>query len=180
MLERMRRPERQETIRAKVRALRERMPDLAIRTTAIVGFPGETDADFRELCTFAEEMQFERLGVFAYSAQEGTRAAELPDDVPDDVKRARQDELIELQRGITEDRLGRFVGRETVVLIDEVMEADETGATHAGRVPWQADDVDGVTWVARGGWARPGDLVPVRIEGNEDYDFQAVALAPRG
>ncbi len=180
MLERMRRPERQETIRATVRALRERMPDLAIRTTAIVGFPGETDADFQELCAFAEEVQFERLGVFTYSAQEGTRAAAFADDVPDDVKRARQDELIERQRTVTEDRLGRFVGRETVVLIDEVMEADETGATHAGRVPWQADDVDGVTWVERGGWARPGDFVPVRIEGNEDYDFRAVALAPRG
>ena len=179
MLERMRRPERQETIRAKVRALRERMPDLAIRTTAIVGFPGETETEFRELCAFAQELQFERLGVFAYSAQDGTRAADLPDDVPDDVKRARQDELIELQRGITEERLGRFVGRETDVLIDEELEPDETGATHAGRVPWQADDVDGVTWVARGGWARPGDLVRVRIEGNEDYDFRAVALAPR-
>jgi len=179
MLERMRRPERQETIRAKVRTLRERMPDLAIRTTAIVGFPGETDADFRELCGFAQEMQFERLGVFAYSAQDGTRAADLPDDVPDDVKRARQDELVELQRGITEDRLGRFVGRETEVLVDEELEPDESGATHAGRVPWQADDVDGVTWVTQGGWARAGDLVRVRIEGNEDYDFRAVALAPR-
>jgi len=180
MLERMRRPERQDTIRAKVRTLRDRMPDLAIRTTAIVGFPGETDADFRELCAFAEEMQFERLGVFPYSAQDGTRAAALPDDVPDDVKRARQDELMELQRGITEDRLGRFVGRETVVLVDEVMDPDDADATHAGRVPWQADDVDGVTWVARGGWAQPGDFIQVRIEGNEDYDFRAVALAPRG
>jgi hypothetical protein len=72
------------------------------------------------------------------------------------------------------------VGRETVVLVDEVMDPDDTEATHAGRVPWQADDVDGVTWVTRGGWARPGDFIPVRIEGNEDYDFRAVALAPRG
>jgi len=179
MLERMRRPERQDTIRAKVLALRDRMPDLAIRTTAIVGFPGETDAEFRELCAFAQEMQFERLGVFTYSPQEGTRAAAYDDDVPDDVKRARQDELVELQRGITEDRLARFVGRETDLLIDEEVEPDDTGATHAGRVPWQADDVDGVTWVREGGWARPGELIRVRIEGNEDYDFRAVALAPR-
>nr|MDP2483295.1 30S ribosomal protein S12 methylthiotransferase RimO [Candidatus Palauibacterales bacterium] len=119
MLERMRRPERQDTIRSKVRVLRDRMPDLAIRTTAIVGFPGETDAEFRELCAFAQEVQFERLGVFAYSPQEGTRAEAYDDDVPDDVKRARQDELVELQRGITEDRLARFVGRETDVLVDE-------------------------------------------------------------
>lgn len=180
MLERMRRPERQATIREKVGMLRERLPDLALRTTAIVGFPGETDDDFRTLCDVAAELQFERLGVFTYSAQEGTRAAALDDDVPDDVKRARQDELVELQRGITEDRLGRFVGRETDVLVDEVLAPDDdSGATHTGRVPWQADDVDGVTWVHGGGWATPGALVRVRLEGNEDYDFRAVALATR-
>jgi ribosomal protein S12 methylthiotransferase len=180
MLERMRRPERQASIRDTVRRLRDRMPDLAIRTTTIVGFPGETDDEFRVLCDFAAEIEFERLGVFTYSPQEGTRAADLPDDVPDDVKRARQDELTELQRAITEDRLGRFVGRETVVLVDAVSEPDEGGVTHVGRVPWQADDVDGVTRVRNGGWARPGDLVHVRLEGNEDYDFDAVALADRG
>jgi ribosomal protein S12 methylthiotransferase len=179
MLERMRRPERQDTIRATVRRLRDAMPDLVIRTTAIVGFPGETEDDFRVLCRFAEEIQFERLGVFTYSAQDGTRAAVLEDDVPDDVKRARQDELVELQRAISEDRLARFVGRETEVLVDAVTDPDTTDATHVGRVPWQADDVDGVTYVARGGWAAPGELLPVRIEGNEDYDFQAVALDGR-
>jgi ribosomal protein S12 methylthiotransferase len=179
VLERMRRPERQETIRATVRRLREAMPDLAIRTTVIVGFPGETDDDFRTLCRFVEEIQFERLGVFTYSAQEGTRAATLDDDVPDEVKRARQDELVELQRAVTEERLGRFVGRDTEVLIDAVAEPDAAGATHVGRVPWQADDVDGVTFVARGGWARPGELVQVRITDNEDYDFRAAALDGR-
>jgi ribosomal protein S12 methylthiotransferase len=179
MLERMRRPERQDTIRATVRRLRDAMPDLVIRTTAIVGFPGETDDDFRTLCRFAEEVQFDRLGVFAYSAQDGTRAARLPDDVPDDVKRARQDELVEHQRAITEDRLARFVGRETDVLVDGVTDPHTTGATHVGRAPWQADDVDGVTYVARGGWTPPGAFVRARIEGNEDYDFRAVALDGR-
>ncbi len=180
MLERMRRPERQATIRETVRRLRDRMPDLAIRTTTIVGFPGETDDEFRALCDFAAEVEFERLGVFTYSPQDGTRAAEFPDDVPEDVKRARQDELTELQRAITEDRLGRFIGRETVVLVDAVSVPDEAGVTHVGRVPWQADDVDGVTRVRRGGWARPGDFVRVRLDGNEDYDFDAIALADRG
>jgi ribosomal protein S12 methylthiotransferase len=180
MLERMRRPERQATICAKVAMLRQRLPDLALRTTAIVGFPGETEEDFRALCDLAAELQFERLGVFTYSAQEGTRAAELADDVPDEVKRARQDELVELQRGITEERLGRFVGREADVLVDEVLAPDDaSGATHVGRVAWQADDVDGVTWVRAGGWARPGDFVRARLEGNEDYDFRAAALASR-
>jgi ribosomal protein S12 methylthiotransferase len=181
MLQRMRRPERPATIRAKVAMLRERLPDLALRTTAIVGFPGETDDDFRALCDFALELQFERLGVFTYSAQEGTRAAALDDDVSDDVKRARQDELVELQRGITEERLGRFVGREADVLVDEILAPDDApAATHVGRVPWQADDIDGVTWVRAGGWVRPGEFVRARLEGNEDYDFRAVALPSRG
>jgi len=176
MLQRMRRPERRETIREKVRWLRDAVPDIAIRTTAIVGFPGETDEDFRTLCDFAEEIAFERLGVFTYSPQDGTRAAALPDDVPDDVKFARQEELVELQRGISEDRLARYVGRETDVLVERLAEPDEDGATHVGRVCWQADDVDGVTYLARGGWARPGELVRARIEENEDYDFRAAAL----
>lgn len=193
MLERMRRPERQETIRRNVAWLRTAIPDIALRTTTIVGFPGETDDDFRTLCEFAGEVSFERLGVFSYSPQEGTRAAQFEDDVPDDVKRARQEELTELQRGISEDRLSRYVGRETVVLVDQECgmgnaEVGMTGAafriphsqfpiTHVGRVPWQADDVDGVTVVAQGGWARAGQFVRVRLEECEDYDFRAIALA---
>ena len=178
MLKRMRRPERKETIREKVRWLREALPDLAIRTTAIVGFPGETDEDFAELRDFAEEVAFERLGVFTYSEQEGTRAQQqYTDDVPDDVKRDRQEELLDLQRIISEERLGRYVGRETDVLIDGVAEADDQGATHVGRVMWQADDVDGVTMIECVGGAKPGDFVRGRIEECNDYDFRAVALS---
>ncbi len=176
MLELMRRPERKRTIREKVGWLRDRVPDVAIRSTAIVGFPGETDREFDELMEFTQEIQFERLAVFTYSEQEGTRARELDDDVPDDVKRRRQEELMELQRGITEERLERFVGTRTQVLVDEVVNPDETGATHVGRVMWQADDIDGVTWVEQGGWAEPGSFVEVTITGNEDYDFRARAV----
>jgi len=174
VLQRMRRPERQETIREKVSWLRDAIPDIAIRTTAIVGFPGETDQDFRTLCDFAEEIAFERLGVFTYSEQADTHAARYPDDVPDVVKRERQAELLELQHGISAERLARYVGRETTVLVDSVENPDETGATHVGRVPWQAEDVDGITHVRSGGWARPGDLLRVRITESEDYDFWGV------
>ena len=174
-LELMRRPERQRTIRDKVTQLRDHVPDIAIRTTAIVGFPGETDSDFRELCDFAADIEFERLGVFTYSPQEGTRAAALRDDVPDDVKRSRQEELLELARGISEDRLGRYVGRETDALIDRLADPDESGYTHVGRVMWQADDVDGVTYVRRGGWAEPGSFMRVRTTDIDDYDFIAEA-----
>jgi len=176
ILERMRRPERQHTLREKLRWLRGAIPDLAIRTTCLVGFPGESDQDFRTLLEFLEEAQFDRLGAFAYSPQEGTRATAYPDDVPDAVKRDRLEELLEVQRAISAERLARFVGRETPVLVDSVADPDDEGTTHVGRVPWQADDVDGVTHLERGGWGTPGSLVRARITASEDYDFRAVAL----
>jgi ribosomal protein S12 methylthiotransferase len=177
MLQRMRRPERQRTIREKVRWLRDVVPDIAIRTTAIVGFPGETEEDFRTLCDFAEEISFERLGVFTYSEQTDTHAATFADDVPETVKRERQAELLELQHAISVERLARYVGRETTVLVDGVENPDASGATHVGRVPWQAEDVDGVTYVRGGGWARSGEMITVRLTSNEDYDFWGVGLA---
>ena len=176
MLERMRRPERLHTLREKLAWLRATVPDLALRTTCLVGFPGETDGDFRELVAFLEEAQFDRLGAFAYSPQEGTRAAQYADDVPDAVKRDRLEELLEVQRAISGERLTRFVGREVPVLVDRVADPDESGATHVGRVPWQADDVDGVTYVEQGGWTEPGRFVQARLTASEDYDFRAVAL----
>jgi len=177
MLERMRRPERIHTLRAKLAWLRGAIPDVAIRTTCLVGFPGETDADFRELLAFLEEAQFDRLGGFAYSPQEGTRAVQYADDVPDAVKRERLEELLEVQRAISGDRLARFVAREVDVLVDRVSDPEEQGATHVGRVQWQADDVDGVTYLSEGGWAVPGTFVRARVVESEDYDFRAVALA---
>jgi len=176
ILERMRRPERLETLRRKVTWVRDAVPDLAIRTTCLVGFPGETGDDFRTLLEFLEEAQFDRLGAFAYSPQEGTRAAQYPDDVPDDLKRQRLEELLEVQRAISGERLARFVGREARVLVDRLAEPDEDGVTHVGRVAWQADDVDGVTYVATGGWATPGSFLDARLTASEDYDFRAVAV----
>jgi ribosomal protein S12 methylthiotransferase len=176
MLERMRRPERQATLRHKLAWLRDAIPELALRTTCLVGFPGETDEEFRELLAFLEEAQFDRLGAFSYSSQDGTRATAYPDDVPDEVKRDRLEELVEVQRAISGERLTRYVGREAQVLVDRVADPDEGQATHVGRVPWQADDVDGVTYVATGGWAVPGRFLRVRVTASEDYDFRAVAL----
>jgi ribosomal protein S12 methylthiotransferase len=116
-----------------VTQLRAAVPDIAIRTTAIVGFPGETDDDFRTLCQFAEEIGFERLGVFTYSPQEGTRAAQYPDDVPDELKHARQDELVEIQRAISGERLERFVGRTTEVVAPRMW-----GGSSGRRTTWTA------------------------------------------
>jgi ribosomal protein S12 methylthiotransferase len=173
MLERMRRPERLRTLREKLTWLRGAVPDLAIRTTCLVGFPGETDEDFRALLAFLEEAQFDRMGAFAYSPQEGTRAMQYENDVEESVKQDRLAEVVEVQRAISAERLERFVGREVDVLVDRPHE--EMG-TQVGRVKWQADDVDGVTYLERGGWAQPGGFVRARITASEDYDFQAAAL----
>src|SRR5207249_3644306 len=108
MLERMRRPERARTLREKIAWLRGSIPDLAIRTTCLVGFPGETEEDFRALVGFLEEAQFDRMGAFAYSPQEGTRAANHEDDVPDALKRERLEEIVEIQRVISGEQLSRF------------------------------------------------------------------------
>src|SRR3989449_2650626 len=159
----MRRPQRQGTPRGKVGGVRGAIPDLAIRTTCLVGFPGETDDDFRELLAFLEEAQFDRLGAFSYSPQEGTRATQYPDDVPDAVKRERLEELLEVQRAISAERLARFVGREVRVLVDRVADPDEARATRGGRVAWQADDVDGVTYVERGHIRGAGRLGRIRV-----------------
>ncbi len=172
MLQLMRRPERAGTIRAKVKWLREAVPGIALRTTALVGFPSETDAEFRELLEFVEELQFDRLGAFAYSPQEGTRAAQLPDDVPEEVKRDRLQQLLELQRAISAERLAGMVGRETAVLVDEGAAADDPGDL-VGRSAFQADDVDGCTYLKTRRPIGPGDFVTARVVDTLDYDLVA-------
>ncbi len=181
MLAAMRRPERADTIRAKVRSLRERIPDLALRTTVLVGFPGETEDDFRTLVEFLDEVQFDRVGAFAYSAQEGTRAAALPDDVPAAVKDERLAEVLEVSRAISAERLQRLVGREVDVLVDGPAEAGDPGPL-LGRTMWQADDVDGCTYLGAGGAASGGgeDAIPAagtfvraRVIDSLDYDLIA-------
>src|ERR687889_2360057 len=118
VLARMRRPERQRTIREKAARFRDAVPELAIRTTCIVGFPGETEDDFQQLLDFLEEVRFDRVGAFTYSPQEGTRAYDMVDDVPDVLKRERLERLTELQRGITAERYEEYAGRTTTVLVD--------------------------------------------------------------
>ena len=172
VLKRMRRPERQATQRERIQRIRDVVPNVAIRTTCIVGFPGETEDDFQQLLDFLEETRFDRVGAFTYSAQEGTRAWSMPDDVPDDVKRDRLERLTELQRVITGERYEAHVGSRVRVLVDAA--ADATGRAQA-RAPWQADDVDGVTRVVTD--AAPGDFVDVAIDAVEDdYDLSATAL----
>ncbi len=169
VLARMRRPERAESIRRTVGRAREAVPDVAIRTTCIVGFPGETDDDFQRLLDLLEDVQFERVGAFTYSAQEGTRAAELPDDVPDALKRERLERLTELQRALTGERYERRLGRTVAAIVDRV-----DGSAVSARLPWQADDIDGGTSVSIPEPMAPGTIIEVRVdEVVDDYDFAA-------
>ncbi|HUX35186.1 MAG TPA: 30S ribosomal protein S12 methylthiotransferase RimO [Gemmatimonadaceae bacterium] len=167
VLARMRRPERRRTILDRVARIRDVVPDVAIRTTCIVGFPGETDEDFAQLLAFLEEIQFDRVGAFTYSAQEGTRAAELDDDVPESLKQERLERLNELQRLITGERYEARIGRTVRAMVDRV----HADGTVQGRTIWQADDIDGVTWLS--GDATPGTLVDVVVDDVDDYDFRA-------
>ncbi|MFL5605990.1 MAG: hypothetical protein ACJ8AD_06055, partial [Gemmatimonadaceae bacterium] len=121
---------------------------------------------------FLEEIQFERVGAFTYSPQEGTRAAEMTDDVPESVKRERLERLMDLQRQITAERYERFVGRTARAMVDRVVDGEAQA-----RTVWQADDVDGVTYLDGAASLAPGTIVDAVIEGvEEDVDFRASLL----
>jgi ribosomal protein S12 methylthiotransferase len=169
VLARMRRPERKARQRERLARIRDLVPGVAIRSTVIVGFPGESDAEFRELLDFLEEVQLERVGVFTYSPQEGTRAAAMPDDVPDELKRERADQVQQLQRAITAERYEQLMDRVVPAMVDRAADA---GARSQARIYAQADDIDGVTWVETP--EAPGTLLDVRITGViDDHDFSA-------
>lgn len=177
MLQAMRRPERQKTIRERIARYRDAVPNVAIRTTVIVGFPGETDDDVDQLCDLLEELQLERAGVFTYSPQEGTHGATLRDTVPESLARERHERVTELQRSITAGRYGARVGMRTRALVNFSATAGEPAQA---RLPWQADDIDGITVLDRD--ARPGDFVEVEVtDVVDDYDFTArvTAVVPR-
>jgi ribosomal protein S12 methylthiotransferase len=165
----MRRPERRATILEKLAKMRAAVPDVAVRTTCIVGFPGETEEDFEGLIAFLEEASFDRVGAFTYSPQEGTRAAELQDDVPESVKRDRLERLNEVQRLVTSDRYGARVGTHTRAIIDRVNDGEVEA-----RTVWQADDIDGITIVRGAEGLAPGTIVEARIDDVvDDVNFAA-------
>jgi len=176
MLVRMRRPERRATILDRVARLRAAIPELALRTTVIVGFPGETDEEFEGLLELLEEVRFDRLGAFPYSPEENTRAVELPEHVPEGVKRERLERLMDLQRTITLERNEAQVGSVRTVLVDSVEGRDTEmagpdGRSAIGRTAGQALEVDGVVHLADAGDAAPGRFVQVRVTGALEDDL---------
>lgn len=154
-----------------VERIRKYFPDAALRTSIIVGFPGETEEDFTELCSFVEKTRFHNLGVFTYYAEEGTPAASMPDQVPDSVKDRRRDILMELQGDISEEILAGYLGTTQQILVDAVH--DEWPGLHTGRAWFQAPEVDGVTYVSGEG-VIPGAMVEADIVETETYDIVAL------
>lgn len=176
VLKRMRRPERRAKQLDKVCRIRELIPQVAIRSTVIVGFPGETDEEFTELLEFLDEIQLERVGAFAYSPQEGTLGYEMDDDVPDELKRERLERVQELQRAITNDRYAALTSQTVQAIIDR---PGSEGEPAQGRLYAQADDIDGVTWIHPGPRSHvleSGQLLDVHVDAVvDDYDFRATA-----
>jgi ribosomal protein S12 methylthiotransferase len=152
--------------------LRGRIPNLVMRTTFITGFPGETDEQFAELVDFVRAQQFERLGVFTYSYEPDTPAARLPDHLPEEVKLARQAELMRVQQEIAFQWNARQIGRQVDVLIDGPVPGERNA--WVGRSYADAPDVDGVAYVT-GKKLRPGQIVPCEIVASQEYDLVAVA-----
>ena len=155
-------------LRNRLYRLREAVPDLIIRTSVIVGFPGETETDFRELLNFIEEFEFDRLGAFTYSHEEGTPAALIKRQIPEQVKKERYNRVMRLQKIISKQKNKSHIGKTEKVLIDGVSEESEF--LLSGRTTGQAPDIDGITYITSG-TASPGDIVNVRITDASDYDL---------
>lgn len=153
--------------------IHNKLPGGAVRTTLMVGYPGESEQDFRNLCAFVRDARFYHVGVFVFQPEEGTRAANLPNRVPEELARERKQELMQIQAGISREILSRYVERKMRVLVDESCDSEWPGLCK-GRVWFQAPEVDGVTYVSGPG-VRPGKMVDATIEDAQIYDLSALA-----
>jgi len=168
ILKRMGRRSDETQIRNLIAKLRQEIPDIAIRTSLIVGFPGETNEDFKKLQQFVEETRFDRLGVFCYSREEGTPAAEMPDQVSERVKRERHKKLMRTQARVSFKHNRSLVDTEEDVLVEGYSE--ETELLLKGRSSRQAPDVDGQVYITAGN-ANVGEIVRLKITDSSDYDL---------
>ncbi|WP_077071586.1 30S ribosomal protein S12 methylthiotransferase RimO [Mailhella massiliensis] len=152
--------------------IRDVFPEAALRTTMMVGFPGESDEHFRTLMDFVEKNRFHHMGVFAFQPEDGTAAASMPDQIDEDVKESRKDALMELQSSISEDILSAYAGQRMEVLVDD--SSDEWPGLDTGRTWFQAPDVDGLTYISGPGVER-GAMVEADITETREYDLIALA-----
>ena len=168
ILKLMKRPGSSDNVLARIKQWREICPELTLRSTFIVGFPGETEEEFGELLDFLKEAQLDRVGAFAYSPVEGAAANELPDHVPPEVQQERLARLMLLQEEISAERLKRKVGKTLTVLVDEV---DEEGAI--ARSSADAPEIDGLVYIENGQQLNVGDFVEVKITDSDEHDLWA-------
>lgn len=184
ILKSMRRPESQKIIRERVQWLRDWVPDLTLRTTVIVGFPGETDDDFKMMMDFLEEIAFERVGGFMYSLEDGTAAAGMSGRVPESLMRERLEQVMDLQRDISAQKNARLVGSRMEALVDEIhsdspyfQKVGQASVFGTARTIGQAIDVDGVTHLSPRDALKPGEFVTIEIQESEDYDLIGKVVA---
>ncbi|HAG91477.1 MAG TPA: 30S ribosomal protein S12 methylthiotransferase RimO [Bdellovibrionales bacterium] len=168
MLKSMNRRMTRKEVEEALRKIRTEIPNAVIRTQFIVGFPGETEEQFQELLEFVKEQKFDRVGCFQYSIEENTKAGTMDNQIPDDIKQRRHDELMEAQMEISRDRHASFVGQTIEVMVEGYSE--ETDLLLVGRNSQQAPEIDGVTYI-NDGEANVGDIVQVRITESMDYDL---------
>jgi len=172
VLKRMKRQITQQETRELIEHARRIVPDISIRTTLIVGFPGETEEEFQDLCTFVQEMEFDRLGVFQYSHEEDTFAHQMEDDVPAPIKEARAARIMEIQKEISFDKNQGKIGKTFKVLIDK-----KEGDYFVGRTESDSPEVDNeVLLSAKENYARIGDFVHVRIDDANEFDLFATIV----
>ena len=172
ILRAMKRPAFEDRTLARIHKWREICPDLTLRSTFIVGFPGETEEDFQYLLDWMSEAQLDRVGCFQYSPVEGARANELGDHVPEEVKQERWERFMEHQQAISTARLSSKIGREIEVLIDEI---DEDGPV--GRSSADAPEIDGNVFVTTDKPLQPGDMIRARVTDSDEYDLYAEQIA---
>jgi ribosomal protein S12 methylthiotransferase len=168
VLKAMRRPAAGEKALKRIQEWRAICPELTLRSTFIVGFPGETEQDFEELLTFIREAELDRVGCFAYSPVAGADANALPGHVPAELAEERRARFMQTQAGISRARLRRFVGRELQVLVDSVAEDAAVARSYA-----DAPEIDGVVRIAEAGTLKPGQFAKVRVTGADEYDLEA-------
>ena len=168
ILKRMgRRTTRQELVDI-IGKLREEIPDIALRTTLITGFPGETEEDYRQLLDFVDEMEFDRLGVFTYSPEENTPAAEFPNQIDEDVKQSRMDGIMGLQQAVSIDKSAEMVGKVLECMVEGKIEDDNVYVARSYR---DAPNVDGYVFINTDANLMSGDIVKVQIDGSTEYDL---------
>lgn len=167
VLKKMNRKTSKEHIIKTLKNLRKSVPDIVIRTTFIVGFPGESDEDFNQLVDFIEDIKFDKLGVFEYSKEEGTRAASLDEQIPDSIKEERKNEIMAIQSEISAEILSKNIGKRLEVLIEEEVDAEN----YVGRTYMDSPEIDGVTYVHSAKNLEIGSFVQVDVVDSLDYDL---------